>query len=84
MVSNAKVPAAASQLSFPKSFFLFFPLNYAGTSVKFLIFLLVTIAVLIPGCTSTTGFRMEMPDGTYPVHLYDGGIKRNVTYMIFI
>ena len=84
MVSNTKAPAAASQLSFLELFFLFFPRNYAGKSAKFLIFLLVTIAVLISGCTSTTGFRMEMPDGTYPVHLYDGGIKRNVTYMIFI
>ena len=84
MVSNTKVAAATSQLSFPEFFFLFFPRNDAGKSVKFPIFLLVTIAVLISGCTSTTGFRMEMPDGTYPVHLYDGGIKRNVTYMIFI
>ena len=84
MVSNAKAPAAASQLSFPEFFFLFFPRNHLGKSVKFLIFLLVTIVVLISGCTSTTGFRMEMPDGTYPVHLYDDGIKRNVTYIIFI
>ena len=84
MVSNAKAPTTALQLSFPEFLFLFFSSNYAGKSVKFLILLLVTIAVLISGCTSTTGFRMEMPDGTYPVHLYDGGIKRNVTYMIFI
>ena len=84
MVSNAKAASVVSQLSFPQFFFLFFPRNDAGKSVKFLILLLVTIAVLISGCTSTTGFRMEMPDGTYPVHLYDGGIKRNMTYMIFI
>ena len=84
MVSKAKALAAAPQLSFPEFFFLFFPRNYAVKSVKSLILLLVMIAVLISGCASTTGFRIEMPDGTYPVHLYDGGIKRNVTYMIFI
>ena len=84
MVSTTKAPTAASQQSFLEFFFLFFPRSNAGKSLKFLIFLLVTIAVLIPGCTSTTGIRMEMPDGTYPVHLYDGGVKRNVTYMIFI